>query len=149
MLSLAEPLVAEKTLSQFRFRREEALDIREFLEGQNILHIVVDGPPTAWIRFLPRCMIDSRDDWMSPTRRMILLIHLPKRFQWRRSLPNRHTKSIGRTGTVNPCRKALSSAHPVPYGGTYFGTFPVHTRRRIGLDENQIIVYSRGEPRSR
>ncbi|MGP4968534.1 type IV secretory system conjugative DNA transfer family protein [Glutamicibacter ardleyensis] len=43
LLSLAEPLVTEKVLSQFRFRRGEAFDINEFLEGQNTLHIVVDG----------------------------------------------------------------------------------------------------------
>ncbi|PRB68654.1 type IV secretory system conjugative DNA transfer family protein [Arthrobacter sp. MYb213] len=43
LLSLAEPLVTEKVLSQFRFRREEAFDINTFLEGPNTLHIVVDG----------------------------------------------------------------------------------------------------------
>ncbi|MGP9490437.1 type IV secretory system conjugative DNA transfer family protein [Glutamicibacter sp. AOP5-A2-7] len=43
LLSLAEPLVTEKVLSQFRFRRDEAFDINTFLEGQNTLHIVVDG----------------------------------------------------------------------------------------------------------
>lgn len=43
LLSLAEPLVTEKVLSQFRFRREEAFDINDFLEDQNTLHIVVDG----------------------------------------------------------------------------------------------------------
>ncbi len=43
LLSLAEPLVTEKVLSQFRFRRGEAFDINEFLEGPNTLHIVVDG----------------------------------------------------------------------------------------------------------
>ncbi|MGP5049178.1 type IV secretory system conjugative DNA transfer family protein [Glutamicibacter ardleyensis] len=43
LLSLAEPLVTEKVLSQFRFRRDEAFDINEFLEGPNTLHIVVDG----------------------------------------------------------------------------------------------------------
>lgn len=43
LLSLAEPLVSEKVLSQFRFRRGEAFDINTFLEGQNTLHIVVDG----------------------------------------------------------------------------------------------------------
>jgi type IV secretion system protein VirD4 len=43
LLSLAEPLVTEKVLSQFRFRRSEAFDICRFLEGKNTLHIVVDG----------------------------------------------------------------------------------------------------------
>ncbi|MGP4995722.1 type IV secretory system conjugative DNA transfer family protein [Glutamicibacter ardleyensis] len=43
LLSLAEPLVTEKVLRQFRFRRGEAFDINTFLEGQNTLHIVVDG----------------------------------------------------------------------------------------------------------
>lgn len=43
LLSLAEPLVSEKVLSQFRFRRGEAFDINTFLEGPNTLHIVVDG----------------------------------------------------------------------------------------------------------
>lgn len=43
LLSLAEPLVTEKVLRQFRFRREEAFDIHQFLEGRNTLHIVVDG----------------------------------------------------------------------------------------------------------
>ncbi|GAA2946170.1 type IV secretory system conjugative DNA transfer family protein [Glutamicibacter bergerei] len=43
LLSLAEPLVTEKVLSQFRFRRGEAFDINTFLEGPNTLHIVVDG----------------------------------------------------------------------------------------------------------
>lgn len=43
LLSLAEPLVTEKVLPQFRFRRGEAFDINTFLEGQNTLHIVVDG----------------------------------------------------------------------------------------------------------
>lgn len=43
LLSLAEPLVTEKVLSQFRFRRGEAFDINTFFEGPNTLHIVVDG----------------------------------------------------------------------------------------------------------
>lgn len=43
LLSLAEPLVTEKVLSLFRFRREDAFDINTFLQGPNTLHIVVDG----------------------------------------------------------------------------------------------------------
>ncbi|MGP5391649.1 type IV secretory system conjugative DNA transfer family protein [Glutamicibacter arilaitensis] len=43
LISLAEPLVTERVLSQFRFRKEEAFDINTFLEGPNTLHIVVDG----------------------------------------------------------------------------------------------------------
>lgn len=43
LISLAEPVVTELVLSQFRFRKEESFDINTFLEGPNTLHLVVDG----------------------------------------------------------------------------------------------------------